>query len=92
VADWRGKERYRVQNGDFPAYQRVRLTEVNYFTKAADWEFTYVGDGGAVHANNRGFIVSPTKAYGMWWSTPAERWDEYHADLDLIQRSFVPAR
>jgi hypothetical protein len=92
VADWRSKERYRVDNGDFPGYHRVRLVDVNYFTKAADWEFTYFRDGSAVHANNRGFIVSPTKAYGMWWSTPAEQWDQYHADLDLIQRSFIPAR
>jgi hypothetical protein len=91
VADWRGQEKYRVQNGDFPGYQRVRLTEVNYFRKAADWEFTYLRDGVPVHVNNRGFIVSPTKAYGMWWSTPAGLWADYHADLDLIQRSFVPA-
>jgi hypothetical protein len=91
VADWRGKEQYRVGNGDFPEYQRVRLTAVNYFQKAADWEFTYLLSGNRVHVNNRGFIVSATKAYGMWWSTPANRWDEYRPQLDLIQRSFKPA-
>ncbi len=90
VADWRGKEQYRVSRGDFPDYKQVRLVEVAYFQKAADWEFTYTQSGLPVHVNNRGFIVSPTRAYGMWWSTPADKWDEYRADLELIQRSFKP--
>lgn len=92
VGDWTGKEQYRVGRGDFPQYARVRLVAVDYFLKAADWEFTYRLDGVPVHVNNRGFIVSATRAYGMWWSTPADRWNEYHADLELIQRSFTPAR
>ena len=71
------KEPYRVARGDFPGYRRVRLTEVDYFIKAADWEFTYLRDGRRVHVNNRGFITSPTQAYGMWWSTPDSRWTEY---------------
>jgi serine/threonine protein kinase len=91
VADWRGKETYRVSRGDFPKYQRVRLVAVDYFLKAADWEFIYLVNGASMHVNNRGFIVSSTKAYGMWWSTPDERWNEYYAELDLIQRTFVPA-
>src|SRR6185295_8538094 len=41
VADWRGQEAYRVARGDFPGYHRVRLVAVDYFRKAADWEFTY---------------------------------------------------
>jgi serine/threonine protein kinase len=91
VADWSGKESYRVARGDFPSYRRIRLTEVDYFDKAADWEFTYVRDGVRLHVNNRGFITSPTQAYGMWWSTRDSRWDRYLPDLRLIQRSFVPA-
>jgi hypothetical protein len=91
VADWSGKEQYRVSHGDFPNYVRVRLEEVAYFQKAADWEFTYTLSGRPVHVNNRGFIASPTKAYGMWWSTPADKWNEYHTQLELIQRTFKPA-
>jgi hypothetical protein len=91
VADWAGKEAYRVARGDFPSYQRVRLEAVDYFRKAADWEFTYVRSGERLHVNNRGFVTSPTQAYGMWWSTPDSRWDDYLPDLRLIQRTFVPA-
>ena len=91
VADWRGKESYRVARGDFPDYRRVRLEAVDYFLKAADWEFTYVRDGVRLHVNNRGFITSPHRAYGMWWSTPDSQWERYLPDLQLIQRSFRPA-
>jgi hypothetical protein len=80
-----------VARGDFPSYQRVRLEPVDYFRKAADWEFTYVRGGQRLHVNNRGFVTSPTHAYGMWWSTPDNRWDQYLPDLRLIQRTFVPA-
>jgi hypothetical protein len=80
-----------VNRGDFPQYQRVRIEAVSYFMKAADWEFSYLRGGARVHVNNRGFITSPTRAYGMWWSTPDSRWTEFHPDLELIQRSFVPA-
>jgi hypothetical protein len=91
VADWEGKEAYRVARGDFPSYRRVRLVPVDYFREAADWEFTYVRGGQRLHVNNRGFVTSPTQAYGMWWSTPDSRWKQYLPDLRLIQRSFVPA-
>jgi eukaryotic-like serine/threonine-protein kinase len=91
VADWLGKEAYRVSRGDFPSYQRVRLEAVEYFLKAADWEFTYVQDGVRLHVNNRGFITSPTQAYGMWWSTPDSQWAASLPDLMLIQASFRPA-
>jgi hypothetical protein len=91
VADWTSKESYRVSHGDFPGYKRIRLGAVDYFQKAADWEFTYLLDGTRMHVTNRGFIVSPTKAYGMWWSTPADGWDSYQSELELIQTSFVPA-
>jgi hypothetical protein len=91
VADWTGKEQYRVARGDFPGYRRVRMAEVDYFIKAADWEFTYLRGGSRVHVNNRGFITSPNRAYGMWWSTADSRWAQYLPDLRLIQRSFRPA-
>jgi hypothetical protein len=91
VADWAGKEAYRVGRGDFPDYRRIRLEEVPYFQKAADWEFTYLVDGGRTHVLNRGFITSPNRAYGMWWSTPDSAWDGSLEALRLIQTSFTPA-
>jgi serine/threonine protein kinase len=91
VADWTGKESYRVSRGDFPGYQRIRLEEVAYFDKAADWEFSYLVDGGRVHVLNRGFITAPNRAYGMWWSTPDDQWERSLTDLELVQRTFTPA-
>jgi eukaryotic-like serine/threonine-protein kinase len=40
---------------------------------------------------NRGFITSPNRAYGMWWSTPDSAWDGSLEALRLIQTSFTPA-
>jgi serine/threonine protein kinase len=91
VADWAAKEAYRVARGDFPGYQNIRLEAVDYFQKAADWEFTYLVSGGRAHVLNRGFITSPTQAYGMWWSTPDGDWDASLDALHLIQRTFTPA-
>jgi hypothetical protein len=81
-----------VARGDFPQYHRVRLVAVDYFVKAADWEFSYLRDGVRVHVNNRGFITSPHQAYGMWWSTLDRNWARYRSELTLIEASFVPAR
>ena len=92
VADWRGQAAYRVARGDFPGYHLVRLKAVDYFRKAADWEFTFTSGGQRMHVNNRGFVTSKHQAYGMWWSTPDSRWEQYLPDLRLIQRSFTPAR
>src|SRR5262249_2478990 len=81
VADWTTQETYRVANGDFPGYRRVRLQADDYFNRAADWEFTYLDGGIRVHVNNRGFVTSPNQAYGMWWSTPDDQWKQYLPDL-----------
>jgi hypothetical protein len=91
VADWTGKEAFRVARGDFPGYERIRIEEVPYFLKAADWEFTYLVAGGRAHVLNCGFITSPNQAYGIWWSTPDSQWDASLVDLALIRRSFTPA-
>jgi serine/threonine protein kinase len=92
VADWRTQESYRVARGDFPDYHRIRLEAVDYFDKAADWEFTYVRDGVRLHVNNRGFITAPDQAYGMWWSTPDSQWQSSLRDRQLIEQTFRPRR
>jgi eukaryotic-like serine/threonine-protein kinase len=90
VADWTAKERYRVARGDFPGYRRVRIAPVDYFLKAADWEFTYVQGGQRVHVVNRGVITSPQQAYGLWWRTPDREWAANLANFRLITDSFQP--
>ena len=91
AADWRGKAEYRVERGEFPEYDEIGIREVDYFRKAADWEFTFDGSGGRQHVNNRGFITSSEQAYGIWWQTSDAAWTGARDDLDLIFRSFRPA-
>jgi eukaryotic-like serine/threonine-protein kinase len=91
VADWRGQAAVRVANGDFPNYDEIRIDAVPFWQKAADWEFTYGSSGRRTHVNNRGFVVSSHKAYGIWWQAPDADWADASADLQLIFASFRPA-
>ncbi|HEU4349726.1 MAG TPA: serine/threonine-protein kinase [Actinoplanes sp.] len=89
VADWRGQASYRVQRGDFPGYHEIRIVSVRYWLKAADWEFTFDGRR-RQHVNNRGFVVSKSQAYGIWWQTADAEWSAARPDLQLIFDSFRP--
>jgi serine/threonine protein kinase len=91
VADWRGKADYRVRRGDFPGYHEIHIVAVPYFRKAADWEFTFNGSSARQHVNNRGFVVSNTQAYGIYWQTPDADWTAARRDLQLVFDSFRPA-
>jgi hypothetical protein len=91
VADWRGKAAYRVSRGDFPGYDEIRIDAVRYWREAADWEFTFDGRT-RQHVNNRGFVVSKSQAYGLWWQTSDADWARARADLDLVFASFRPRR
>jgi hypothetical protein len=90
VADWRGKADYRVARGDFPGYREIHIVAVPYFRKAADWEFTFNGSSARQHVNNRGFVVSNTQAYGIYWQTRDADWAAARKDLQLIFDSFRP--
>ncbi|GAA0502794.1 hypothetical protein Ade02nite_36740 [Paractinoplanes deccanensis] len=92
VADWRGKADYRVSVGDFPNYREIHIKEVDYFRKAADWEFTFTRNGTRQHVNNRGVITASDQAYGFYWQTRDADWSRYRDDLQLIFDSFRPAR
>ncbi|MEV4351176.1 protein kinase [Actinoplanes sp. NPDC049596] len=92
VADWRSKADYRVSAGDFPSYREIHIKEVDYFRKAADWEFTFTRGGTRQHVNNRGVITATTQAYGFYWQTRDADWNRYRADLQLVFDSFRPAR
>jgi eukaryotic-like serine/threonine-protein kinase len=91
VADWRGKADYRVRRGDFPGYHEIHIVAVPYFRKAADWEFTFDGSSARQHVNNRGFVVSSTQAYGIYWQTRDADWAAARKDLQLVFDSFRPA-
>jgi hypothetical protein len=91
VADWRGQAATRVGRGDFPNYNEIRIQAVPFWQKAADWEFTYGSSGRRTHVNNRGFVVSSHKAYGIWWQAPDAEWASANNDLQRIFASFRPA-
>ncbi|QNE18731.1 serine/threonine protein kinase [Kribbella qitaiheensis] len=89
VADWRQQEEARRDG--YPEYRRIRIEAVDYFEKAADWEFTYAVRGGRQHVLNRGVVTSPRQAYGIYWSTPDGQWAASQTMLRTITASFRPA-
>ncbi|GIF05665.1 serine/threonine-protein kinase [Actinoplanes siamensis] len=92
VADWRSQRDARLRGGDFPDYREIKLESVDYFVKAADWEFTYRRNG-TQHINNRGVVTSAHQAYGFWFQTPESDWSRYRREvLDVVFASFVPVR
>lgn len=90
VADWRRQEAAR--RSSYRGYRRIKIEAVDYWVKAADWEWTYNLNGVRMHVRNRGFITAPDKAYGMYWRTPEAVWEENLAAFDIIARGFRPAR
>jgi hypothetical protein len=91
VADWKGQEAVR-RGTTYRNYERIRLESVDYFQKAADWEFLYTTrSGNPQHAQKRGFIVGPKKAYGISWYTSPGDWADAKAALETIYRGFKPA-
>ena len=91
VADWTAQEQAR--RGNYSAYQKVKIAPVDYFDKAADWEWTYTSrNGNRLHVVNRGFITSPNQAYGIYWSTLDSTWQANQENFALVVGSFRPAR
>jgi hypothetical protein len=67
-------ERQFSADPSYGLYQRVKLQRVNYQgLDAADWEFTFTLDGVPRHVLYRG-IVSGGRTYGLYLSTPEDRW------------------
>jgi hypothetical protein len=90
VQDWRNQERHR--RGGYNSYNLIGIRSVDYYQKAADWEFTYSTNSGfRQHVVKRGFIVSKNKAYGIHWSTSAGDWEANRDDMNLIFKGFKPA-
>ncbi|GAA2548894.1 hypothetical protein GCM10010435_18130 [Winogradskya consettensis] len=90
LADWQQQEASR-SNGTYKNYSRVKLQSVDYFQKAADWEFFYTtSSGNKQHAVKRNFLTSPKKAYSInWYVTPGD-WAASQADLQNIYKGFKP--
>ena len=89
VADWEQQEDARAST--FPGYRRIRIAAVDYHDEAADWEFTYAGDGGRIHVVDRGFVTDPDQAYAIYWSTPEDQWEDSRRYFDTFTDTFRPA-
>ena len=89
VADWRQQEAAR--RSGYTDYHRIRIEAVNYFDKAADWEFTYATRSGRQHVLIRGVVTSRNQAYGIYWSTPDAQWQQNLPALRTILKTFQPA-
>ncbi|MET7751579.1 protein kinase [Micromonospora sp. NPDC005367] len=92
VAAWKSAEKSRPDTERYRDYHRVRIAAVDYYLRAADWEWTYTGENGErMHAIERRFATSADQAYDILWSVPDATWDENQTAFRLIKESFRPA-
>jgi eukaryotic-like serine/threonine-protein kinase len=89
VADWEQQEQARRDG--YPDYQRIRIESVDYLQKAADWEFTYAGRSGRIHVLIRATVTSPHQAYGIYWSTADNGWQDSRGYWRTFTATFRPA-
>lgn len=89
VADWTRQEQARRDS--YAAYRRIGIAPVDYFQKAADWEFTYAGRTARTHVRIRGTVTGSDQAYGIYWSTPDSTWQQNLPYWQTFTTSFRPA-
>ena len=72
-------------------YERIRIDPLTYREwEAADWEYTWEGDNGTVHALNRGFITDP-RGFALYVSGPDETWERESLPVfDAATDTFQP--
>jgi hypothetical protein len=88
--DWLAQERATRRN--FPGYKRVRITSVDYFKTAADWEWTYYSGGAKLHVINRGFVTGKRRGYAIYWSTLHKNWKKNYRYFKVFVDTFRPAK
>jgi serine/threonine protein kinase len=91
-ADWENQEKSVSKR--LPEYQRVSIESVDYRGwPAADWEFTFVGNGATVHVRNRGFVTDDTHGYALYYSVPDASWssDRTQQVFQVAAETFQPA-
>ncbi|MFC3998173.1 serine/threonine-protein kinase [Nocardiopsis sediminis] len=91
--DWERQE--GAISGNFAGYDLEGIDELDEdyldrYISAADWEFTYDGSDGRMHAVNRAFHTEE-KGYALFLVSPEAEWDRNRALLDPMTESFEPA-
>ena len=89
VSAWQDSE--RTFESGHQGYQRIRLAPVHVAgaRDAADWEFTYVDGGAALHALDHGTIYG-NRGYAVFVQSHADQWSSSSAMLERIAQSLRP--
>ncbi|KOX14215.1 serine/threonine-protein kinase [Nocardiopsis sp. NRRL B-16309] len=91
--DWREFEpsaRDRFGGYELTGIEDVEADWADDYVSAADWEFTYDGSGGRMHAINRGFHTED-KGYALFLVASNDDPEANRALLDRMSRTFEPA-
>ncbi|WP_304453136.1 serine/threonine-protein kinase [Nocardiopsis sp. YSL2] len=91
--DWRALE--PNARGNFRGYDLTGIEDVEAdwtedYVSAADWEFTFDGDGGRMHGINRGFHTEE-KGYALFLVASNDDPEANRALLDRMSETFEPA-
>ncbi|OOC53850.1 MULTISPECIES: serine/threonine-protein kinase [Nocardiopsis] len=81
-------------SGRMPGYERLRVEDVTGstgFHSAAEWEFTWNGDGRARHLLARNITVAPGTYYTIAWVSPEPSWAFLEEERVAALDSFAPA-
>ncbi|MFI0353907.1 protein kinase [Actinomadura sp. 9N407] len=96
LEDW---EKYApTASGRFSGYREIKIAPVvdgepvsdPDGEDAADWEWTYDGSGGRLHALNRGFVMNDI-GYAIVLVAPDKDWERTFAEMAPIYTFFKPA-
>ncbi|WP_231403658.1 serine/threonine-protein kinase [Actinomadura viridis] len=96
LEDWENYE--PTARGRFSGYEKIKIAPVREGEpvsdpsgkKAADWEWTYDGRSGRLHALNRGFVMNGT-GYAIVLVAPHDGWDRTFAEMAPVYEFFEAA-
>ena len=89
LADWRRQEPGVAAR--LSGYKKIRIERADFGRfQAADWEFTWQPPRGQLRVLNRN-VVDGDRAYAVYWSVPAEAWDDTAALRETVLASFDPS-
>jgi serine/threonine protein kinase len=76
--------------GRLSDYRRVSLAKLDYFSAAADWEYSYRLDGDRLHVGEREFIAPSGQSYEIFWRTHEFDWLVNQQYYLIVTASFRP--
>jgi tRNA A-37 threonylcarbamoyl transferase component Bud32 len=80
-----------VAAGALPNYSQIAIRKVTLMSKAADWEYRYVGQGGQRHALTRWYAAGG-KAYAVGWITREFDWSQNWINFEMMRSTLQPVK